>query len=97
MLGAALDWRLQGWLVTDRVVVARRGFWRRSTWLVPREKLQSVHLVQGPLMRLHGLGRLVLRVAGSQVVMPDLSFGASSGLLAQLSPGSPDIAPDHEE
>lgn len=84
--GASLDWLYQGWLVTDRMIVARRGFWRRRTWVVPQEKLQSVHLVQGPLMRLHGLGRLVLRVAGSQVTLPDLAFDPAAALLEQLTP-----------
>jgi len=86
LFSAALDWRLQGWLVRPHVVVARRGFWRRRTWLVPRAKLQSVHLVQGPLMRAHGLGRLVLRVAGSQVTLPDLGAPQAEALLEQLSP-----------
>jgi len=82
----ALDWQYQGWLVTDRVVVARRGFLRRRTWLVPQEKLQSVHLIDGPLMRLHRLGRLVLRVAGSQVVLPDLDNETAKALMENLRP-----------
>jgi putative membrane protein len=81
-----LDWRYQGWLVTGDVVVARRGFWRRRTWILARDKLQSVHLVQGPLMRLHGLGRLAVRVAGSQVVLPDIGFSVAESLLDELRP-----------
>ncbi len=86
LVGAILDWQYQGWLVTDRLIIARRGFWRRRTWVLPQEKLQSVHLIQGPLLRLHGLGRLILRVAGSQVILPDLAFGPALGLQERLTP-----------
>lgn len=81
-----LDWRMQGWLVDERVVVARRGFWRRRTWLLARDKLQSAHLVQGPLMRGYGLGRLVVKVAGSSVVLPDVAFDEGVELLERLRP-----------
>jgi len=82
----ALDWQYQGWMVTDRVVVARRGFLLRRTWVVPQDKLQSIHLVQGPLLRLHRLGRLVLRVAGSQVILPDLGDDMAARLMETLRP-----------
>lgn len=85
-LTRVLDWRAQGWLVTPDVVLARRGFWRRKTWVMSREKLQSVHLAQGPLMRLHGLGRLAVRVAGSQVVLPDIAWEQADALLNELRP-----------
>jgi putative membrane protein len=86
LLTTWLDWRAQGWLVTDDVVVSRRGFWRRRTWVLSRSKIQSVHVSQGPLMRLHGLGRLAVRVAGSQIVLPDLGMDPARTLLEELSP-----------
>ena len=70
-VGAWLDWAKQGWLVTDSAIVSRRGFFNRRTYIVSRDKLQSVHLVQGPLMRLHGLNRLVVSVAGSRIALPE--------------------------
>lgn len=82
---AALDWWSQGWLVTERVVVARRGIRRRSTSVLARDKLQSVHLHQGPLLRLHGLGRLAVRVAGSQIVLPDLAYDDALSLMERLN------------
>lgn len=81
-----LDYRYQGWIVTPRVIVARRGFWRRQTWVLARDKIQSVHLVQGPLMRWHGLGRLAVMVAGSSVVLPDVGWPVAEGLLDELKP-----------
>ncbi len=81
-----LDHRAQGWRVTDDVVLSRRGFWRRRTSILTRNKVQSVHLVQGPLMRRHGLGRLLVRVAGTQVALPDIGYNEAAALLERLRP-----------
>jgi uncharacterized membrane protein YdbT with pleckstrin-like domain len=83
--GAWLDWKKQGWLVTDTTIIARRGFFLRRTWIVARDKLQSVHRVQGPLMRLHGLNRIVIRVAGSQIALPDTGEAQSVELMEALA------------
>ncbi len=93
-IGAWLDHRAQGWRVTDDVVLARRGFWRRRTSLLARNKVQSVHLVQGPLMRRHGLGRLLVRVAGTQVALPDIGYDQARALMEQLRPGLGKLAVD---
>ncbi len=81
---AWLDWKKQGWLVTDSAIVSRRGFFNRRTFVVARDKLQSVHLVEGPIMRLHGLARLVVRVAGSQIALPDIGKEEASQVMAEL-------------
>ncbi|MBK9367859.1 MAG: hypothetical protein IPN01_16335 [Deltaproteobacteria bacterium] len=39
-----------------------------------RKKLQSTHLIQGPLDRLHGLAHLTINVAGSSVRLPPLAL-----------------------
>jgi len=83
---AWLDWRFQAWLVTPSVVIARRGFFTRRTWLVSRDKVQSVHLIQSPMMRWHRLGRVVVRVAGSQVPLPDIAIETARRVLQELSP-----------
>ena len=85
-LASWLDHRSQGWRVTEDIVLARRGFWRRRTSLLPRDKIQSVHLVQGPLMRRHGLGRLLVRVAGTQVALPDIAHAQAQALMEALRP-----------
>jgi putative membrane protein len=76
----------QGWLVTERYVIARRGWVRRTTWVVARHKLQVLEVVQGPLLRRYGLGRLVLRVPGDAVGLPMLDFAQVRGLLDTLTP-----------
>ena len=82
---AWLDWKKQGWMVTPSAVVSRRGFFNRRTFILSRDKLQSVHVVQGPFMRLHGLSRIVLRVAGSQISLPDTGDKDTDWLYEQLT------------
>ena len=66
--------------------VGRAGY---VPWDVPYEFTQKSygvsHLVQGPLMRLHGLGRVVVRVAGSQVALPDISKKDAARVMATLT------------
>jgi putative membrane protein len=81
-----MDWRAQGWLVTPTTIVTRRGVLTRQTWVLARDKLQSIHLAQSPVMRWHGLGVLVVRVAGSQVALPDVAFDQAQNLLRELAP-----------
>ncbi|TNE85083.1 MAG: hypothetical protein EP330_27155 [Deltaproteobacteria bacterium] len=81
-----LDHRYQGWLVTERYVIARRGWLRRTTLVVARKKLQVLQVVQGPLLRRYGLGQLVLRVPGGTVSLPMLDFDEVRRLLDTLTP-----------
>lgn len=69
-IGAWLDVRSQGYLVDDAMAVSRRGYWTRSTVILPLRKVQSVDLRQGPWLRRRGLAELVVRVAGSRVALP---------------------------
>jgi len=85
LIGAWLDWAKQGWLVTPTSIVSRRGFFNRRTFILSRDKLQSVHIVQGPFMRLHGLSRLVIRVAGSQVSLPETGAADTEWLMAEMA------------
>jgi putative membrane protein len=79
------DHRHQGWWVGERYVVAREGWWVRQTRIVARDKLQSLQLSQGPIARRWNLARLRLRVAGSSVVLPVLSFDDALDLELDLS------------
>ncbi len=86
---AFLDWRWQRWAVTERAIVARRGFLTRRTWVIDRGKLQSVHVHQTLMMRWHGLGRVHVRVAGTDVALPDIGIDAALDVLEQLRPSGP--------
>lgn len=84
MVASWLDWRLQGWRVDDHVIVARQGWFDRRTAVVPRDKLQSLEVLQGPLRRRWGLGVIVVRVAGSSVRLPDLGWDDALALQRAL-------------
>ena len=67
---AYLDWKGQGWMITESTIISRRGYLNRVTWLIDRQKIQSVHLYQDPFLRFHNLGQVFICVAGSTIVMP---------------------------
>ncbi len=81
---AYLDARRQGWRVTDRFIVVRRGFLSRDTWVLPREKVQSVRWTQGPLLRLNGLGRVTVWFPGGRLAIPDVRAGEAEALFSTL-------------
>jgi len=88
------DYRHQGWWVGQKHIVSRTGWFNRKTRIVAREKLQSLELIQGPLARQWNLAQLRVRVAGSSVALPVLSFDDAIDLLTELSatiekPGAP--------
>ncbi len=72
VVAAWFDWRWQAWRITERLVVARRGFWIRRTWILPRHKIQSAVCLQGPILRLWGLSLVLVRMAGNRVQLPPL-------------------------
>jgi putative membrane protein len=80
-----LDWRTQGWLVTPAAVVCRRGFFLRRTWVVARDKLQSVHVAEGPLSRSLGLVHVIVRVAGTTVSLPEVAFADGLAIHEELA------------
>jgi putative membrane protein len=84
-LGDWLEWRRERWLVTPISVVVRRGLLRQSTWVLDRAKIQSVVVVQSPMMRLHGLGRVVVRVAGNSVALPDVALDVALDVFHDLT------------
>ena len=84
IVSAYLDWSRQGWLITPKTIMARWGFFSRSTILLARDKIQSVHLIQTPIMRWHGLGRVIISVANSRIELPDIGIDEAHIQLALL-------------
>ena len=84
LFGAWFDWRFQGWLVTDTLVVVRQGFWRRRTTVVQRARIQSVRARQGPLERGYGISHVRVDVAGAHVVLPSVGWEEAQSLIDQL-------------
>ncbi len=88
-VGALVGWldaRRQGWQVTDHYIVVRRGFLSRDTWVLPRQKLQSVHWVQGPVARSAGLAQVVVWFPGGRLPLPELTEQHARELFARLRP-----------
>lgn len=84
VLNAVLDHRYQGWYVDEHLIVSRRGYLSRRTWLLARDKLQSTSVVQGPILRRYDLGVLQVRVAGSVVSLPAMAFDDALALQSRL-------------
>ena len=84
LAGAWFDWRFQGWLITEELVVVRQGFWRRRTTVLQRSRIQSVKAVQGPLQRGYGIGHVQVAVAGSHVTLPCVGWEEVPGLIDAL-------------
>lgn len=81
---AALDVASMGYTITDDLVIVRRGAFTRVTRMLPRSKLQSAALYQGPLSSVLGIGILSLRVAGSRVELPPLALSQAQLLQREL-------------
>ncbi|GBE25162.1 bacterial membrane flanked domain protein [bacterium BMS3Bbin02] len=87
-----LVWRALGWRLDDRTFETRSGvYWK--TWKgIPRDRVQFVEVVSGPLQRHYGLATLVVRTAGvytPAVSVKDLVADVAERLRAELSPESP--------
>lgn len=90
---AWLDYRYQGWRVTESFVLSRSGYLNRKTHLLARHKIQSVTLRQGPILRRWDLASVVVRVAGSRVKLPLLSADQARELVDVLRPAIRPLAP----
>lgn len=51
-------------ILTRRDLVVRRGVWVREEKTIPIEKITDIAIVEGPLMRWHGVKRLSVETAG---------------------------------
>ncbi len=49
----------------DGYVLARGGVWTRRLWIIPRERIQTVAIVQSPFQRRYGLSSLIIDTAGA--------------------------------
>ncbi len=87
-----LDVAHQGTHLGGRVLVVRRGWWRRETVLVARARVQAATVRQGPFLARYGLAVVVVRVAGSGVALPLLQEPDARRLVGALLAGEPAAA-----
>jgi putative membrane protein len=90
---AALDWRAHGYRLTAGLVMVRAGFFRRSILLMPRRRIQSVHLTQSAVDRWAGLAWVTVRGAGADITFPALKLDEAMQLYGELVAGLPRAAP----
>ena len=81
-----ISWRRQAVALTDTCVILRLGRWHRRVSVIPYERIQSVHVAQGPLARRRDLAalRLDLVQMGTAVSAVSNLDAADAGQLAQL-------------
>lgn len=80
-----LAWRREGFVVTERALLARSGRFARRLVVVPHERTQSLGLVQGPLQRRLGLASFTLHSTPGPVTprVDHLDAGAASALMTE--------------
>lgn len=81
------DWGTAGWKLSSELLVVRRGFLSRQTTLLPRRKVQSVHIVQGPTQRVFGLWSVQVWVAGARLETPELTEEEAARVFARMGGG----------
>jgi membrane protein YdbS with pleckstrin-like domain len=85
----AIHYRHRSYRLDESGIEIRSGVVWRVVMRVPRSRVQHTDVVQGPLERRHGLGRLVIYTAGtlhSKVELPGLAHDAALTIRDQLLP-----------
>jgi uncharacterized protein len=65
VIGARLAWSRWTWIAFDDALELRHGVVHVSSSLVPYHRIQQIDVHRGPLQRLLGVSRLVLRTAAA--------------------------------
>ncbi len=82
--------------VVDDYVVARDALLGRTTWVIPRRKIQTVHVASSPFQRRHGLATLVVDTASGPrgaAYIKDLPEDVAFDLAQRLSRRVPERPP----
>jgi membrane protein YdbS with pleckstrin-like domain len=85
----AVEYRYSSYRVDDDGLEIRTGVYWQRVMNVPRSRVQHTDVVQGPLERRHGLGRLVVYTAGtehSRVDLPGLNHQTALSIRDHLLP-----------
>ena len=84
---ARWQYRMRGYALAAEHVVLRSGVLNRVTWIVPDDKIQTLHLTATPFQRRHGLASLEVDTAsgGSQPTLVDVGVADAESLLAEMA------------
>lgn len=80
-------WRRTAAILTDTCVIVRHGRWRRQVTVFPYERIQSLHVRQGPLARRLNLASLRLDMVAQEVPssITNLDAADAKALAARIS------------
>lgn len=88
--GAFLERRFHRYGLADDLLFIRRGVWRRSLWMVPLDRIQTIDLKRSWLQRRLGLATLAFDTAGAPALggvrIVDLRLARAAALLEDLAP-----------
>jgi uncharacterized protein len=90
-----IEMRHISYVLDDDGIEISAGVWWRAVTNVPRSRVQHIDVLQGPLERSYGLGRLVIFTAGtahSRVELPGLNHQIAYALRNHLLPRGSDDA-----
>jgi membrane protein YdbS with pleckstrin-like domain len=90
-----IEMRHISYVLDDDGIEIRAGVWWRAVTNVPRSRVQHIDVLQGPLERSYGLGRLVIFTAGtdhSRVEVAGLNHQTAYALRNHLLPRGSDDA-----
>src|SRR5690606_1592539 len=77
-----------GYALAPGFVATRAGLLDRITWIVPDRRIQTVHLVDSPLQRRHGLADVVVDTAAGgrlrEAAARDIAYADALALLREL-------------
>lgn len=84
---AGWQYRMRGYALADAYVVLRSGVMNRVTWVVPDEKIQTLHLTTTPFQRRHGLASITVDTAsgGGQPTLVDVAAADAEILLERMT------------
>jgi putative membrane protein len=88
---ARARYRARGWALDPAHVLAREGLLTRTTWVVPRRKIQTLHVSETPFQRRWDLATLLVDTAagGRTPRVVDLHRATATLLLAELRSSPP--------
>lgn len=79
-----LRWRRYFYALDNGHIFVRRGWWNQKLTIAPQIKIQSAEIAQGPILRLLGLARLHLGLAGGRLAIVALPLAHAHMLRAQI-------------
>jgi putative membrane protein len=86
-LVARWQYRMRGYALASEHVVLRSGVLNRVTWIVPDDKIQTLHVTATPFQRRHGLASVVVDTAsgGAQPTLVDVGTSDAESLLEAMA------------